>query len=588
MSQNPGPVPDRWMHCPRKADELIESKFFAFKTPLSKRFDKQVPPKYRFHPKMVFSTAKLKKIKIGLWIDLTNSDRFYDRREVEEHNCRYVKIACRGHGQTPSQAQTKEFIETVGLHIQRNPLDVIAVHCTHGFNRTGFLIVSFLVEDSDSSLDIALKQFENARYPGIYKSDYIEELYKRYYTDEAPPDYIIPSLPDWCFQENVAEEESNPLDDDIEEEASSSSSRSEHKKKSKKVAQFMEGVPGVTSITEQPLVSNLQKKVVAMCRMRKKEFPGSQPVSMQRTNIELLSQKPYMVSWKADGMRYLMLIDGRNQNYFFDRDFNVFLIHGLKFPTRQNLHDDITNTLIDGEMVIDKVNGEHIPRFLAYDIIIFSHTNIGDCPFQPTRLQCLESEIIKPRYAAMEAGIINKADEPFSIRKKDFWDVTVAKSLLGEKFARTLSHEPDGLIFQPSLDPYKPGTCQDVLKWKPPSLNSIDFKMKIERVGGEGKITKLVCNLYVGQNHIPISSMKYKNDLKQYDNKIIECKYEDGQWKFMRERTDKSFPNSEKTAMSVWKSITEPVTKEYLLDYIEKSVRNDRIKMPPPKKQKYV
>jgi mRNA-capping enzyme len=42
--------------------------------------------------------------------------------------------------------------------------------------------------------------------------------------------------------------------------------------------------------------------------------------------------------------------------------------------------------------------------------------------------------------------------------------------------------------------------------------------------------------------------MKYTKALKELDNKVIECKFEDSQWKFMRERTDKSFPNSFNTA----------------------------------------
>lgn len=103
-------------------------------------------------------------------------------------------------------------------------------------------------------------------------------------------------------------------------------------------------------------------------------------------------------------------------------------------------------------MVIDKVNGEDIPRYLAYDIIKFEGADIGKMPFHPNRLHCLENEIIKPRYAAMEKGLINKTLEPFSVRKKDFWHITQAASLLGEKFAKTLSHEPDGLIFQPSKE----------------------------------------------------------------------------------------------------------------------------------------
>lgn len=46
----------------------------------------------------------------------------------------------------------------------------------------------------------------------------------------------------------------------------------------------------------------------------------------------------------------------------------------------------------------------------------------------------------------------------------------------------------------------------------------------------------------------PFAMMNYTKTLKDLDNKIIECKFENGQWKFMRERTDKSFPNSAETA----------------------------------------
>lgn len=54
--------------------------------------------------------------------------------------------------------------------------------------------------------------------------------------------------------------------------------------------------------------------------------------------------------------------------------------------------------------------------------------------------------------------------------------------------------------------------------------------------------------LFVGQLDKPFAVMKYTNALKEFDGKIIECKFEDNQWKFMRERTDKSYPNSYNTA----------------------------------------
>lgn len=103
-------------------------------------------------------------------------------------------------------------------------------------------------------------------------------------------------------------------------------------------------------------------------------------------------------------------------------------------------------------MVIDKVNGENIPRYLAYDIIKFEDQDVGRMPFYPVRMECIDKEIISPRNLAIQQGIINKSSEPFSVRKKDFWDISQAASLLGEKFASTLSHDPDGLIFQPSKE----------------------------------------------------------------------------------------------------------------------------------------
>lgn len=103
-------------------------------------------------------------------------------------------------------------------------------------------------------------------------------------------------------------------------------------------------------------------------------------------------------------------------------------------------------------MVIDKVGNENIPRYLAYDIIKIDNKDVGKGAFYPVRLDCIEREIIIPRSIADQQGIINKALEPFSVRKKDFWDIKQAASLLGEKFASALSHKPDGLIFQPSKE----------------------------------------------------------------------------------------------------------------------------------------
>jgi mRNA-capping enzyme len=55
--------------------------------------------------------------------------------------------------------------------------------------------------------------------------------------------------------------------------------------------------------------------------------------------------------------------------------------------------------------------------------------------------------------------------------------------------------------------------------------------------------------LFVGSMTTPFAEMRYSKSLKDMHNKIVECKYEDDQWVFMRERTDKSHPNGYTTAL---------------------------------------
>lgn len=61
---DPGPIPNRWLGCPRKAADLIVGKFLAFKTPLSSKFDSKVPEECRFQPKFLFMSMKSYKVNI--------------------------------------------------------------------------------------------------------------------------------------------------------------------------------------------------------------------------------------------------------------------------------------------------------------------------------------------------------------------------------------------------------------------------------------------------------------------------------------------------------------------------------------------
>lgn len=57
-----GPIPPRWLECPRKSVALIDNRFIAFKTPLSSKFNDEVPNKNRFTPEMLFDSMSSQKV----------------------------------------------------------------------------------------------------------------------------------------------------------------------------------------------------------------------------------------------------------------------------------------------------------------------------------------------------------------------------------------------------------------------------------------------------------------------------------------------------------------------------------------------
>ena len=525
----------------------VSDKFLPFKTPLDQRYFRALAPSEYFTPEMLVASTKSAGFRIGLWIDLTNTNRYYNKETIERMDIAYLKLAMRGHKQPPTPEETKAFVNICHNFISKNPLSVIGIHCTHGFNRTGFLICAYLIEKHDYPADAAVATFAGCREPGIYKADYIEELFRRYMDPEDFESLRFlptPERPAWCNEEANAhlDDDGNRLEfndrSNGDEQPGASNSHQVVNKKS----QFMDGVDGVEFVSDPNVIHRLQKQVQEMCKSRLRGFPGAQPVSMSHENLNYLERAPYRVSWKADGTRYMMLIQKENEIYLFDRDFSAFkIVKGCpKFPRRKAPDEHIFETLLDGEMVIDIVNGESYPRYLIYDIVTFERQNVGQTHFD-TRTLCIEKEIIFTREEAKRNGRIDRSQESFGVRKKDFWGLEHTSKLFSEKFNRNMVHEVDGLIFQPVKDPYQAGQCPKILKWKPHTHNSIDFRVRIVRSQNPGCLPETWAHLTVGREGVQIAKVKATKEFRENDNKIVECtwNYEQQTWKFMRVRTDK-------------------------------------------------
>ena len=217
---------------------------------------------------------------------------------------KYVKLMCEGRDETPTPDQVGTFNRICTEFIDKNPNDLIAVHCTHGFNRTGFLICSFLVEVEDWSIEMAIQSFATSRPPGIYKQDYLNELIRRY--DEGEPVPMAPQLPDWCYEDE--EDDDLPGNGQAEQNGQGDHGR--------KAAAFMEGVDGVVPVPENER-KQLCNLVVHMTNWKAKDpFPGAQPVSMTKKNLDYLNQMKYRVSWKADGTKVHDVDQGSGPDLF--------------------------------------------------------------------------------------------------------------------------------------------------------------------------------------------------------------------------------------------------------------------------------
>lgn len=64
--RDPGPVPDRWLLCPRMSESFILDRFLAFKTPLNFRFASKLAKEHQFQPEMVFSWMKIYKVSLQM------------------------------------------------------------------------------------------------------------------------------------------------------------------------------------------------------------------------------------------------------------------------------------------------------------------------------------------------------------------------------------------------------------------------------------------------------------------------------------------------------------------------------------------
>ncbi|XP_032059944.1 RNA/RNP complex-1-interacting phosphatase isoform X2 [Aythya fuligula] len=172
-------VPERWTDYVPLGRRLPGTRFIAFKVPLRQSFDHNLHPAERFSPRDLIKKIKEQREELGLIIDLTYTTRYYRPEELPATLC-YSKILTMGH-EIPNNETIFQFKSVVKNFLRDNKDNdkLIGVHCTHGLNRTGYLVCRYLIDVEGMEPNAAIELFNRARGHPIERMNYIEDLQKR-------------------------------------------------------------------------------------------------------------------------------------------------------------------------------------------------------------------------------------------------------------------------------------------------------------------------------------------------------------------------------------------------------------------------
>ena len=86
-------------------------------------------------------------------------------------------------------------------------------------------------------------------------------------------------------------------------------------------------------------------------------------------------------------------------------------------------------------------------------------------------------------------------------------------------------------------------------------MNSVDFRLIIKKIVEPSLLTERIGELYVTAYDQPYAYTKVTKTIGGMHNKIIESRWHEDKWDFMRERIDKTTPNHITTAIGTFSSL---------------------------------
>lgn len=179
MAPSRNAVPDRWPDYTDHGSIVPGTRFVPFKVPLREAICSSLPSNMRFTPERLLQQVQ----GLGLVIDLTNTDRYYDPNCMVSRGVAHTKIMCPGArvARVPNAQVVKSFFAAVGEFVAEPDNDgkLVGVHCTHGVNRTGYVVCRYMVDKLGIAPATAIESFQKARGHVFDRQEYVSDLRAR-------------------------------------------------------------------------------------------------------------------------------------------------------------------------------------------------------------------------------------------------------------------------------------------------------------------------------------------------------------------------------------------------------------------------
>ncbi|XP_003747366.1 RNA/RNP complex-1-interacting phosphatase homolog [Galendromus occidentalis] len=168
--------PSRWSeYC--EMHEVIEgTRFLPFKTPFKRAV---LNPKNSIRESFNAIDLLRKVGNLGLVLNLVKTDRYYNAALYGSKKVEYHHVRLTGGGRVPSGDEIADVFRRLDRFILRNkddPAKLIGVHCTHGVNRTGYIICRYMICKLGFEPDEAIRRFEKGRRHRFDHEEYVEAL----------------------------------------------------------------------------------------------------------------------------------------------------------------------------------------------------------------------------------------------------------------------------------------------------------------------------------------------------------------------------------------------------------------------------